>query len=77
MGSDQRGEAAERRRGRLTISIAEIAEGREVEPGAGEEAAEEAGPVLHPPEPRLDQRGQLADVAFSQVGQGSLQVRPH
>jgi hypothetical protein len=48
-----------------------------LEPGAGEEAVEEAGPVLHPPEPGLHQRGQLADVAFSQVGQGSLQVRPH
>jgi hypothetical protein len=28
--------------------------GPEVEPGAGEEAAEQAGPVLHPPEPGLD-----------------------
>jgi len=35
-------------------------------------AIEEGGPVLHPPEPGLHQRGQLADVAFSQVGQGSL-----
>ncbi len=42
-------------------------------PGVGEEA----GPVLHPPAPGLHQRRQLADVAFSQVGQGSLQVRPY
>jgi hypothetical protein len=49
----------------------------EVKSGSGEEAVEEAGPVLHPPEPRLHQRGQLADIAFSQVGQGSFQVRPH
>jgi len=45
-------------------SIAEVTEGCEVEPGASEEAIEEAGPVLHPPEPGLDQRGQLADVAL-------------
>ena len=32
MGSDQQGEGAERRRGRLTISSPEVAEGREVEP---------------------------------------------
>ena len=42
----------------------------EAESSAGKEAVEEAGPVLHPSEPGLDQRGQLADVAFSQVGQG-------
>jgi len=40
----------------LTISIVEVTE---VEPGLGEEAVEEAGPVLHLPEPGLDQRGQL------------------
>jgi len=54
-----------------------VAEGCEVESGSGEEAVEEARAVLHPPEPGLHQRGQLADVAFSQVGQGSLQVLPH
>ena len=32
MGSDQQSEGAERRRGRRTISVAEVAEGREVEP---------------------------------------------
>ena len=42
---------------------------REVEPGLGEEALEEAGLVLHPPEPGLDQHGQLADVVLGQVGQ--------
>ncbi len=37
-------------------------------------AAEEAGPVLHPPQPGLDQRGELGEVAFGEVGQGSLEV---
>jgi hypothetical protein len=50
-----------------------VTEGCEVEPGA----SEEAGPVLHPFEAGPDQRGQLAEVAFGQVGQGSLQVGPH
>ena len=40
--------------------MAEVAEEREAEPGPGEEAVEEAGPVLHPPEPGPHQRGQLA-----------------
>jgi len=31
----------------------------EAEPGAGEEAVEQAGSVLHPSEPGLRQRGQL------------------
>jgi hypothetical protein len=54
------------------------AEGCEVEPGAGEGPVEEAGPVLlHPFQPGLHQRGQLAEVAFGQVGQGPLEVRPH
>ena len=34
----------------------------EVEAGPGEEAADEAGPVLHPLEPGLHQRGDLADL---------------
>jgi hypothetical protein len=42
----------------------------------GEEALEQAGPVLHPPEPGLDQRGQLIDVVLDQVGQRSFQVGP-
>jgi hypothetical protein len=56
--------------------MVEVTEGREVEPGAGEEAVEEARPVLHPFEPGLDQRGELGDVVFGQVGQGPLEVRP-
>jgi hypothetical protein len=48
----------------------------EVEPGFGREAVEEAGPVLHPPEPGLHQRGQLADVLLGEVGQRPFQVRP-
>jgi hypothetical protein len=51
-------------------------EGCEVEPGLGEEAVQETGPVPHPFEPCLDQCGELADVAFGQVGQGPLEVRP-
>jgi uncharacterized protein YjlB len=46
-----------------------VTEGCEVESGAGEEAVEQAGPVLHPPEPGLDQGGELGEVAFGQVGQ--------
>src|SRR5205809_848644 len=46
----------------------------EVQAGAGEEAFEERGPVLHPFEPGLDQGGQLGEVAFGQVGQGALEV---
>jgi hypothetical protein len=53
-----------------------LLEGCEVESGLGEEALEEAGLVLHPPEPGLDQRGQLADVLLDQVGQRSFQVGP-
>lgn len=49
-----------------------VTQGCEVQPGAGEEAAEEAGPVLHPPEPGLDQRGQLAEVA---LGSSSKQIQ--
>jgi hypothetical protein len=48
----------------------------EVEPGPGQEAVEEARPVLHPPEPGLHQRGQLADVVLGEVGQRPFQVRP-
>jgi hypothetical protein len=38
---------------------------REIEPGADEQA----GPVLHPPDPGLDPRGELGDVVLGQVGQ--------
>jgi hypothetical protein len=53
-----------------------VTEGCEVQAGAGEESVEDAGPVLHAFEPGLNQRGELAEVAFGQVGQGSLEVRP-
>jgi hypothetical protein len=48
-----------------------VTEGCEVEPGASEEAVEEAGPVLHPFQPGFHQGGELAEVALGQVGQGS------
>src|SRR5258706_13234939 len=54
-----------------------VTEGAEVQAGAGEEALEEGWPVLHPPEPGLNQGGQLGEVAFGQVSQGPFQVRPH
>ena len=60
----------------LTISIAGVTEGLEIESCLGEEPVEQPGPVLHAPELGLDKRGQLTDVSFSQVGQGSLQIRP-
>ena len=41
----------------------------EVEAGLGEEAIDGAGPVPHPFEPGLDQRGQLIDAPLGQVGQ--------
>jgi len=53
-----------------------VTEGREVEPGAGEEAVDEAWPLLHPFEPGLHQCGELAEVVFGEVGQGPLEVRP-
>jgi hypothetical protein len=53
-----------------------VTEGLQVEAGAGEEAFQEGGPVLHPFEAGLDQGGELGEVAFGQVGQGSLEVRP-
>jgi hypothetical protein len=37
----------------LKTSMVGVTEGCEVEPRAGEEAVEEAGPVLHPLEPGL------------------------
>jgi hypothetical protein len=46
----------------------------EVEAGLGQEAVDECGPVLHPFEPGLDQRGQLGEVAFGQVGQRPFEV---
>jgi hypothetical protein len=58
------------------LQLWKLLKGREVEAGLGQEAAEKARPVLHPPQPGLHQRGQLIDVMFGQVGQRSLQVRP-
>jgi hypothetical protein len=60
----------------ITISLWKLLKAREVESGLGEEALEEAGLVLHPPGPGLDQRGQLTDVLLDQVGQRPFQVRP-
>jgi hypothetical protein len=53
-----------------------VTEGCEVQAGAGQESFEERGPVLHPFEPGLHQGGQLGEVAFGQVGQGALEMRP-
>src|SRR5258708_4035484 len=52
-----------------------VTEGREVQAGAGEEAFEEAGPVMHPFEPGLHQGGQLADVVLGQVGLTVASIR--
>jgi hypothetical protein len=56
------------------LQLWKLLEGREVESGLGEEALEEAGLVLHPPQPGPDQYGQLADVLLDQVGQRPFQV---
>src|SRR6202040_3760210 len=58
------------------LQLWKLPKGCEVESGLGEEALEEAGLVLHPPEPGLHQRGQLIDVVLDQVGQRPFQVRP-
>src|SRR5690348_6459667 len=58
------------------LQLLKLLKWREVESGLGQEAAEQARSVLHPPEPGLDQRGQLIDVLLDQVGQRPLQVRP-
>lgn len=58
------------------LQLRGVTEGREVEPGAGEEALDEAGLVLHVPEPGLGERGELGDVALGEVGQGAFQVGP-
>src|SRR5208282_4996908 len=51
------------------LQLWKLLKGCEVESGLGHEAAEQARLVLHPPEPGLDERGQLADVLLDQVGQ--------
>src|SRR6266581_5194953 len=58
------------------LQLWKLLKGRQVESGLGQEAVEQARLVLHPPEPGLDQRGQLIDVLLDQVGQGPFQVRP-
>src|SRR5204863_8213139 len=59
---DGRSRAAQNGRPGYRSLIAGVTEGCEIEPGAGEEPGQEAGPVLHPPEPGLDQRGELGEV---------------
>jgi hypothetical protein len=49
-----------------------VTEGCEVQAAAGEEAFKEGRPVRHPFQSGLDQRGELAEVAFGQVGEGSF-----
>jgi hypothetical protein len=46
----------------------------EVEAGLGDEAVDEAGPVLHPFKPVLHQRGELGEAVFGEDGQGPFQV---
>ena len=58
------------------LRLWKLLERREFESGLGEKAIQEAGLVLHPPQPGLDQRGQLIDVLLDQVGQRPFQVRP-
>ncbi|SRR6266536_1284549 len=49
----------------------------EVEPGLGEEAVEEAGPVLHPFEPGLHQRSEWPMLCLVRLARGRLEVQPH
>ena len=49
--------------------------GFEGEPGLGEEAVDEAGPVLDAFEPVLDDRGELVHVSSGEVAQAVLHVR--
>ena len=49
---------------------------KQIEPGLGDEAVEETGPVLHPPEPDLHQCSQLVDVLLGEVRQRPFQIRP-
>jgi hypothetical protein len=56
------------------LQLRGLQKGLEVESGSGEETIEEAGAVLHPPDRGPHQRGELADVAFGQVSQGSFQA---
>lgn len=46
---------------------------REAEPDLGEEAADQAGPVVHPLVPGLE-HGKLVEALLGQVGQRTLQL---
>ena len=46
------------------LQLWKLLKGREVESGLGQEALQDARPLLHPPEPGPHQRGQLADESF-------------
>jgi choline dehydrogenase len=48
----------------------------EVQAGLGKEAVDQAGPVLHPFEPGLNQSGQLVEALLGQVGQRPFQAGP-
>src|SRR5215468_3525173 len=50
--------------------------GLEGEPGLGEEALDEGGPVLDALEPVLDDRGELAHVPDGEVAQAVFRVGP-
>jgi hypothetical protein len=50
--------------------------GSEGASGLGEEAVEEAGPVLHPPEPGPHQRSRLTAVLLGKASQQLFQVGP-
>lgn len=52
-----------------------VTEGHESQAGAGKDALEERGPVLHPFQPGLYQGGQLGEVALGQAGQGAAEMR--
>jgi len=50
-----------------------VTEGREVKPGAGEEAFPEPGPVLHPSEPGFTSAVSSPMPRFGEVGQRPLE----
>lgn len=54
-----------------------VTQGCEVEPGAGEEAVEEARPVLHPFQPGLHRAASWLMLRSARVAKGPLQVRLH
>ena len=54
------------------LQLWKLLERRKIKVGLGEEALEQAGTVLHLPEPGLDQRGQLADVVLDPGWPGTV-----